>query len=146
MCSSDLTSVALLVMRLAKWLLPFARCRAVSRLPRTLFPMHSICPPFRRREFLHRSALGAGAVALGAWLAAAVPASLAAEAKDDPLAAWRSGVKISPVAPKDGRHTMHSYFNTCPESPDGKFVLFYASGAADGHRGEVIIQIGRAHV
>ena len=58
----------------------------------------------------------------------------------DPLAPWRSGVKISQVAPKDGRHTMHSYFNTCPESPDGKFVLFYSSTAKDGHRGEVVIR------
>ena len=63
-----------------------------------------------------------------------------AETKDDPLAAWRSGVKIGVVAPQDGRHTIHSYFNTCPESPDGKFVLFYASSARDGHRGEVVIR------
>ena len=63
-----------------------------------------------------------------------------AETSDDPLAAWRSGVKIGAVAPKDGRHTMHSYFNTCPESPDGKFVLFYSSTAKDGHHGEVVIR------
>jgi Tol biopolymer transport system component len=63
-----------------------------------------------------------------------------AAAGGDALAPWRSNVKVSAVAPKDGRHTMHSYFNTCPESPDGKFVLFYASTAADGHRGEVVIR------
>ena len=61
-------------------------------------------------------------------------------AADDPLAAWRSGVKISAVAPKDGRHTMHSYFNACPESPDGRHVLFYSSTAPDGHHGEVVIR------
>jgi hypothetical protein len=66
--------------------------------------------------------------------------SVAADSTDDPLAPWRSGVKISVVAPKDGRHTMHSYFNTCPESPDGKFVLFYSSTAKDGHHGEVVIR------
>jgi hypothetical protein len=31
------------------------------------------------------------------------------------------------------RHALHSYFNVCPESPDGRFVLFYASSAPDGH-------------
>lgn len=64
----------------------------------------------------------------------------AAAALEDPLAPWRSGVKISVVAPKDGRHTIHSYFNTCPESPDGRLVLFYASTAQDGHHGEVVIR------
>jgi hypothetical protein len=64
----------------------------------------------------------------------------AADTADDPLAPWRSGVKISAVAPKDGRHTMHSYFNTCPESPDGTRVLFYSSTAKDGHHGEVVVR------
>jgi Tol biopolymer transport system component len=59
---------------------------------------------------------------------------------DDPLAPWRSGVKISVAAPKEGRHTMHSYFNTCPESPDGRSVLFYSSTSADGHHGEVVVR------
>ena len=59
---------------------------------------------------------------------------------DDPLAPWRSGVKISAVSPQDGRHTIHSYFNTCPESPDGRFVLFYSSSARDGHHGEVCVR------
>ncbi len=71
----------------------------------------------------------------------ALPLSLsAADSPDDALAPWRSGVKISVVAPKDGRHTMHSYFNTCPESPDGTRVLFYSSTTKDGHRGEVVVR------
>src|SRR5476651_1986071 len=61
-------------------------------------------------------------------------------AADDPLAPWRDHVSISPVSPKEGRHTMHSYFNTCPESPDGRYVLFYSSTAKDGHHGEVCIR------
>ena len=73
-------------------------------------------------------------------LLAVLHAISAADAPDDPLAPWRSGVKISVVAPRDGRHTMHSYFNTCPESPDGTRVLFYSSTAADGHRGEVVVR------
>ena len=75
-----------------------------------------------------------------AFLAGVMPLLAAPDAQDDPLAAWRSGVKISVVSPEKERHTMHSYFNTCPESPDGKYVLFYASTARDGHRGEVCIR------
>ena len=59
---------------------------------------------------------------------------------DDPLAPWRANVRIGPVSPQEGRHTMHSYFNTCPESPDGRYVLFYSSTAKDGQRGEVCIR------
>jgi hypothetical protein len=59
---------------------------------------------------------------------------------DDPLAPWRANVRIGPVSPQEGRHTMHSYFNTCPESPDGSYVLFYSSTAKDGQRGEVCIR------
>ncbi len=67
-------------------------------------------------------------------------AAFNANAADDPLAPWRSGVTISVVSPTAGRHTMHSYFNTCPESPDGTRVLFYSSTAKDGHRGEVVVR------
>ena len=73
-----------------------------------------------------------------AWLGAASVAC--GQNAEDPLAAWKTGVKISIVAPGEGRHTMHSYFNTCPESPDGRYVLFYSSTARDGHRGEVVIR------
>lgn len=58
----------------------------------------------------------------------------------DPLAAWRSGVKVRPVSADAKGHTIHSYFNTCPESPDGKWVLFFASATADSHLGEVRIR------
>ena len=71
---------------------------------------------------------------------AATARVFAAESVDDPLAPWRHDVKIGPVSTVEGRHTMHSYFNTCPESPDGKYVLFFASKARDGHQGEVCIR------
>lgn len=58
----------------------------------------------------------------------------------DPLAAWRSGVKVSEVSPGAERHTIHSYFTTCPESPDGKRVVFFASSAPDSHHGEVWVR------
>jgi Tol biopolymer transport system component len=60
-------------------------------------------------------------------------------AAGNPLAAWQSGVKVSPVSGKD-HHSMHSYFNTTPESPDGRWVLFYASTAADGQTGELRVR------
>jgi hypothetical protein len=43
----------------------------------------------------------------------------------DPLAMWSSGVTIKPVATHSDRHVIHSYFNTSPESPDGRFVVCY---------------------
>jgi hypothetical protein len=54
----------------------------------------------------------------------------------DPLGSWRKRVKISPVSPKD-QHSVHSYFNTCPESPDGRWVLYYASASQTGYDGEI---------
>jgi len=62
------------------------------------------------------------------------------QAQDDPLVPWRSGVKIGIAAPQDGRHAIHSYFNTCPESPDGKWLLFFASKTANAQRGDVVIR------
>lgn len=64
-------------------------------------------------------------------------AGLACAADPDPLAPWRAGVKIRPVAPPQDRHTIHTYFNTCPESPDGKYVLYYTSGIASGEEGDL---------
>ncbi len=63
-----------------------------------------------------------------------------AETHDDPLAAWRSGVKISAVSPQPGRHTIHTYYLTCPESPDGTRVLFYVSATPEGHHGDLIVR------
>lgn len=56
----------------------------------------------------------------------------------DPLAAWRSP-RIAPAAPAETGHAIHAYFNACPESPDGTRVLYYASAAADGGAGEVVV-------
>lgn len=63
----------------------------------------------------------------------------AAAEEADPLAAWRTA-RVGLVSPEEARHSIHSYFNTCPESPDGKFVLFYTSTTADGHHGEIRIR------
>lgn len=66
-------------------------------------------------------------------------ATVHAETENDPLKPWRSGVETRPVTTLPGRHTIHSYVNTCPESPDGHWVLFYASTTPDAHRGELRI-------
>lgn len=57
----------------------------------------------------------------------------------DPLAPWRSGVKIQQVASHPDRHVIHAYFNTCPESPDGRYVLYYTSKTVDGESGDLRI-------
>lgn len=58
---------------------------------------------------------------------------------DDAVAPWRKDVTIRPVSATPGRHTIHSYYVCNPESPDGKYVLFFASSAANGHIGDVCI-------
>src|SRR6185437_6443223 len=45
----------------------------------------------------------------------------------DPLAPWLHGVTFHAVSEQPQRHSMHSYYVTSPESPDGKWVVFYTS-------------------
>jgi hypothetical protein len=59
--------------------------------------------------------------------------------KADPLAPWAAGVHISLVSPAK-RHAIHTYYGTSPESPDGRWVLFYASTTAEGYEGEIRIR------
>jgi hypothetical protein len=54
------------------------------------------------------------------------------------LAIWENP-RVSPVAP-GASHTIHSYFNTCPESPDGRWVLFYRSTQPDAGGGRIVIR------
>jgi Tol biopolymer transport system component len=56
-----------------------------------------------------------------------------------PVSAWSNAAHRA-VSSVPGRHTIHTYFNVSPESPDGRFVLFYASAAADGQSGELVLQ------
>lgn len=70
----------------------------------------------------------------------AFPASMGKDAKADALLnPWRNA-KISAVSPITDRHVIHTYFNACPESPDGKYVLYYTSGIASGELGDLRIQ------
>lgn len=58
--------------------------------------------------------------------------------RPDPLAQWRTA-KVTRLSDAN-RHSIHSYFNTSPESPDGRSVLFYASTTPDAQRGEIRIR------
>jgi hypothetical protein len=76
----------------------------------------------------------------GRSFAAAAPAKPAPAGTPDRLAAWRQGVKVSPVLPADANgHSLHAYYVSCPESPDGKWVLYYWSTVDSGHEGEIRI-------
>lgn len=56
------------------------------------------------------------------------------------LDAWRSGVRIAPVLPADAPcHSIHSYFNANPESPDGRHVVFYRATGSDDAGGDVCV-------
>jgi hypothetical protein len=54
------------------------------------------------------------------------------------VTAWRQA-HIRPVSTPSDRHTLHSYFNACPESPDGRHILFYTSTTPDAHIGQLRI-------
>jgi dipeptidyl aminopeptidase/acylaminoacyl peptidase len=68
-----------------------------------------------------------------------VAAVFAAGDATDPIAPWRRGVTIRPVAAPALRHTIHTYYLTCPESPDGTRVLFFASTTPDAHHGDLVV-------
>lgn len=89
---------------------------------------------FDRRRF----AWLAGAAALTGWSQDAVGPN---QDHGSALAPWKSGLRIKPVSTAPNRHTIHTYFNVTPESPDGRSVLFYTSPAADGQtQGSLIVR------
>lgn len=63
--------------------------------------------------------------------------AIAADNVPGGLARWGKDVRIYPVLADAERHSIHSYFNTSPESPDGRQVLLYTSTTREGHEGEV---------
>lgn len=58
-------------------------------------------------------------------------------AAENPVARWSADMTVRPVSTAPNRHTIHTYFNVSPESPDGRYVLFYVSTAEDGQSGEI---------
>lgn len=87
--------------------------------------------PRSRRRFLGSSLVGIGSIWAGRSL-------LGADAAD-PVAPWTANVRIAPVSPIEGRHSIHSYYTANPESPDGRHVLFFTSKHPAGYVGEVRI-------
>src|SRR4051812_46352520 len=81
-----------------------------------------------RRDFLATTLTAIPAVAVG------LPTDKPSEA----LTPWKAA-KVSPVS-GDSHHSLHTYYLTSPESPDGKSVLFYASVTANGHDGEIRVR------
>jgi Tol biopolymer transport system component len=65
---------------------------------------------------------------------------LAFAAGSDQFGKWTHDVRVRPVAAGAQRHSIHTYFNVSPESPDGRWILFYTSTTPDGHHGEVRIR------
>jgi len=56
--------------------------------------------------------------------------------QDSPVEPWRK-CRVRPVVADAAAHTIHSYYVTTPESPDGRWVLFYTSTGKQGYEGEV---------
>jgi hypothetical protein len=57
----------------------------------------------------------------------------------EPIDLWRAGVQVRPVSNQADRHTIHSYYLSNPESPDGSRVLFFASTTPEGEHGDLIV-------
>lgn len=52
---------------------------------------------------------------------------------------WKGLVRITPVLKSAESHSIHAYFVSIPESPDGKSVLCFTSTEPNGQKGEVCI-------
>ncbi|HET6316484.1 MAG TPA: biopolymer transporter Tol, partial [Chloroflexota bacterium] len=53
------------------------------------------------------------------------------------LDAWRGAVRVSRVSRVDAQHAIHAYYTATPESPDGRYAVFYASTTPEAHAGEL---------
>jgi len=56
----------------------------------------------------------------------------------DELQPWQAA-RIDEAVPPAQRHSIHSYFVSCPESPDGNHVLYFASRDPSGESGEICV-------
>jgi|GEM_PF-329260 len=52
---------------------------------------------------------------------------------------WASGVTRRDAVSLENRHVIHSYFCLEPESPDGRYLLYYTSGTRNGEEGDLRI-------
>tara|TARA_Y100001933_G_scaffold265286_1_gene340200 strand:- start:76911 stop:78035 length:1125 start_codon:yes stop_codon:yes gene_type:complete len=51
---------------------------------------------------------------------------------------WQ-GCQIKPVWPEQQVHALHAYFNCCPESPDGRWIVLFVSEQADAQVGDICL-------
>ncbi|MEX2606084.1 MAG: biopolymer transporter Tol [Kiritimatiellia bacterium] len=65
-------------------------------------------------------------------------AAVAEEQTGSTIAEWENA-RIEPVGSVKDRHTLHSYFVTSPESPNGRWVVFYSSTDPSADVGELIL-------
>src|SRR5213078_35033 len=53
-----------------------------------------------------------------------------------PVDPWRKA-KVRGLLPDAEAHSIHSYYVASPESPDGRWVLFYSSATKEAYEGDV---------
>jgi len=70
--------------------------------------------------------------------AAALGFLAALSAPDSSVEGWRK-CRLRPALPDAAAHSIHTYYLTSPESPDGRWLLFYSSTTREGYEGEVRI-------
>src|ERR1041385_2498888 len=59
-------------------------------------------------------------------------------AADNLLDTWKHDVNVHPLLPSLQAHSIHTYYVTSPESPDGKQILVYTSTDGAGHKGSIV--------
>lgn len=55
------------------------------------------------------------------------------------LEAWENAKKHDVFPNAGDRHIIHSYFNASPESPDGRYVLYFSSTDPKGESGDICV-------
>ena len=83
--------------------------------------------------------LAAAHLVFAGMICLAVSGDASAGDSHEPISPWLVGVRIRPVSQIAARHTIHSYYLTCPESPDGTRVLFFASSTPEGEHGDLVV-------
>ncbi len=58
--------------------------------------------------------------------------------QESPVDPWRKA-RVKDVVPGSDAHSIHSYYVMTPESPDGRWVLYYSSATREGYEGDVRI-------
>lgn len=76
--------------------------------------------------------------AIGLLFFALLLTGAAKHGAQSPVQSWKAAV-VKDATPSVNRHVIHAYFNTTPESPDGRYVVYYTSAERDGMTGDIRI-------